>query len=197
MIEKIMKTTFNLNPKVLKLGLSAYNCAAKKHIPKKDYLTIIDFSLPSEKKRLWVIDLTQKKVIFNTLVAHGKNSGLFTAVKFSNRPQSLQSSLGLYLTSSIYFGSHGKSLHLIGLDKGYNDKAFSRRIVMHGASYVSDTFVAHYHRIGRSWGCFALPMNKIGPVITKIKNGSLIFAYADQKKWIESSKFLHCDTKNQ
>jgi hypothetical protein len=144
---------------------------------KNSILTIIDFSFSSNKKRLWVIDLVQNKVLYHTLVAHGKNSGEEFASAFSNKEESYKSSLGFYLTGEIYQGKHGKSLKLDGVEKGVNDKARERAIVIHGADYVNQNFIKNHGRLGRSLGCPALPEELNASIIEKIKNKSVLFIY--------------------
>ncbi|MFT5754240.1 MAG: hypothetical protein ACI924_001469 [Flavobacterium sp.] len=145
-------------------------------------LTIIDFSLSSNTKRLWVIDMDSNEVLFHTLVAHGMNSGQEFATNFSNKSQSYKSSLGFYLTAEIYIGKHGSSLKLDGIEKGINDNARERAIVIHGADYVSEAFAENNGRLGRSQGCPALPSNLTSKIITKIKNKSVLFIYHPSRK---------------
>lgn len=145
-------------------------------------LTIIDFSLSSNQKRLWVIDMDSNEVLFHTLVAHGMNSGQEFATNFSNKSESHQSSLGFYLTAEIYTGKHGSSLKLDGIEKGINDNARERAIVIHGADYVSETFARNNGRLGRSQGCPALPNNLTSKIISKIKNKSVLFIYHPSRK---------------
>jgi len=143
-------------------------------------LTVIDFSLPSTEKRLWCIDLGTGNLLYNTYVAHGKNSGCNFAQQFSNTLNSYQSSLGFYLTADIYFGKHGKSMRLHGLEKGINDKAQERAIVVHGADYVSESFINMQGRLGRSHGCPAIPLEITSEFIERTNNGSLFFIYHPQ-----------------
>ena len=154
-------------------------------------LTVCDFSLSSTQKRLWVIDLNDKKILFNSLVAHGKNTGEEFARKFSNTESSLQSSLGFYVTESTYNGSNGFSLKLHGMDKGFNDRALQRAIVMHGADYVSEDFIKSQRRIGRSWGCPAVPTVLAKPIINTIKDKNVIFIYYPDQNYLSSSVWLN------
>lgn len=154
-------------------------------------ISIVDFSQPSSKKRLFVIDLEKGKVIFNTYVAHGAKSGKEFANHFSNTPESNQSSLGFYETSGTYMGENGYSMRLDGLEPGYNDNANSRSIVMHGAAYVNESLVQSQGYIGRSWGCPAVPEKLHKPIIDKIKNGTCLFIYSPDKNYLNHSRILH------
>jgi hypothetical protein len=153
----------------------------------EDIVTIIDFSLPSTEKRLFILDLKKQEILYHTLVAHGKNTGANMATKFSNNKGSNQSSLGLYRTGESYQGKHGYSLRLDGLEKGFNDNARSRAVVMHSASYVSESFIKRHGRLGRSWGCPALPVELSKEIIDLIKGGSCLYIYADDSNYIENS----------
>ncbi len=149
----------------------------EKGIIKKDILTLIDFSLSANSKRLWVIDLATKTILFQSLVAHGRNTGEEYANSFSNSPQSFKSSIGFYSTGEVYIGKHGVSLRLDGLEKGVNDNARSRGVVMHAADYVSTTFIKNNKRLGRSQGCPAVPINLSRAMIGTIKDKSCLFIY--------------------
>lgn len=157
--------------------------------PKKDILTIIDYSKPSYEKRFFVIDLKNRKLLYNTLVAHGKNSGEIECTHFSNRPRSLQSSPGFYLTAESYTGRQGYSLRLDGLEPGINDKARARAIVIHGADYVCQRYVDEYGYIGKSWGCPALPLEVNKKVIDLIKGGSCLYIHTDNPSYTANSIF--------
>jgi len=190
-IDRLAKNAPGLKRDVLRLALVARDAAAKEGLAKKDeLLTVIDYSLPSTAKRLWVFDVKTGDVLFNELVAHGKNTGDNYARHFSNKDKSLETSLGLFRTAGTYIGGNGYSLKLAGLEPGYNDQAEHRSVVMHGAAYVSEQFAAAHGRIGRSWGCPALSQKIAGKVIDTIKGGSLVFSYYPDQDWLEHSKFV-------
>jgi hypothetical protein len=153
-------------------------------------LTIADFSKPSSQKRLFVIDMERGEILFNTLVAHGRNSGLYYANEFSNKKDSHKSSLGFYLTLDTYIGENGYSLKLKGLEKGFNDNAYDRAIVMHGSDYVNNSFAASNGFLGRSHGCPAVPRKQAKSIINTIKNGSVLFVYSPQEQYLSSSPVL-------
>lgn len=180
----------DLNPKVLELALKAHRKATLQGITRSSLMTVIDYSLPSTQKRLWVFDLDKCKVVYHTHVAHGSGSGEKYSRTFSNRPNSHQSSIGLFVTGSTYNGKHGRSLNLHGLEKGFNSNAFSRRIVIHPARYVGEHAIRSQGRLGRSHGCPALSPQVAGPVINKIKNGVLLFSYYPEPQWLQNSSFL-------
>ncbi len=159
-------------------------------IQKNNILSILDFSLPSGKKRLFVIDLESGELVFHTYAAHGKKSGTNVATEFSNKMNSNKSSLGFYVTGDTYNGKHGTSLRLEGEEKGINDNALARGIVMHSATYVDESVIAQQGFIGRSQGCPALPANIYKDVIEKIKNGSCLFIYSPDKYYTTHSKIL-------
>lgn len=144
---------------------------------KNDILTIVDFGMSSCSKRLWVIDMVSGKILFNSLVAHGKNSGDDYANVFSNKNESFKSSLGFYITGEVYNGKHGMSMKLDGQEKGVNSNARSRSVVMHGADYVSEWFIKSHNRLGRSQGCPAIPMELTSEMINTLKNGSCLYIH--------------------
>jgi hypothetical protein len=177
------------------LSFDVFSAALKGYIKtekirKKNIITIIDFSKPSTDKRCFVIDIDKRKLLYNSLVSHGRNSGDNYATNFSNEPESLKSSLGFYLTAETYSGKHGYSLRLDGLEKNINDNARSREIVIHGADYVSKDFIDKYGRLGRSWGCPALPLEISKEVIDKISNGSCLFIYGSDNSYYKNSSFI-------
>jgi hypothetical protein len=170
--------SIELDTQAFRLAFSGYQELLEKNLLKNDsLLTIVDYSKTSDKERLFIIDIKNRKIVDKSLVAHGQQSGTLLAQKFSNRKQSHMSSLGLFLTSSTYFGKHGYSLRIDGLEKGINDNARERAIVFHGANYVSRNYIGQNGRLGRSFGCPALPYEKNSEIIDRIKNGSCLFIY--------------------
>ena len=165
---------------VLTDALHSYDWA-KTHgtVENPNVLTVVDYSMPSTAKRMWVLDLKTDTVLLNTLVAQGKNTGLNYATHFSNDPSSHETSLGVYTTGmSPYFGKHGRSLKVYGLEKGINNNAYSRAIEIHGAAYVSPTIAEATGRIGRTFGCFGVSQAVIDKVVGYTQGGSVLFAYA-------------------
>jgi hypothetical protein len=172
-------------------GLKGYGILRSQgKLNKDNILSIVDFTLSSSQKRLFVIDLENFKLLFNTYVAHGRNSGKEYARHFSNSPKSHMSSLGFYVTQETYYGEHGLSLKLQGEEKGINDNAESRAIVIHPADYVNESTVKSLGYLGRSYGCPALPEKLATPIIKTIKDGSCFFVYSDSPKYIARSGLL-------
>lgn len=171
-------------------AFEGYQILKEKGMIKKEVLTIIDFSLSSREKRLWIIDMNTNEILFNTLVAHGKNSGTDYAVKFSNKNESYRSSLGFFATGEVYKGKHGLSLKLDGLEKGINDNARKRAVVIHGADYVSKAFIKNHKRLGRSQGCPAVPVEFSKKIIQAIKEKSCLFIYHPTRSYKVSSKLI-------
>ncbi|MEO6549521.1 MAG: murein L,D-transpeptidase catalytic domain family protein [Ferruginibacter sp.] len=159
-------------------------------------ISIVDFSKPSSKKRLFIIDLKNYKVLFNTYVAHGMQSGKEFANDFSNKPESNKSSLGFYETEGTYMGGNGYSLRLQGIEQGINDNANKRDIVMHGADYVDESLIRSRGYIGRSWGCPAVSPRLHKPIIDKIKNGTCLFIFSPDIKYLTHSKILNSRYSN-
>ena len=189
-VQHLGKTAPQLNQNVLKLALTAYSKAKAKGLAKKPVLTVIDYSVPSNKERMWIFDLNNDKLLYNTYVAHGKNSGVLNANHFSNRESSKESSIGTFVTSGTYIGSKGYSLNLKGLEPGVNDHAYQRRIVIHGAWYVEPSFIKSAGRAGLSWGCPAVAKTISKPLINAIKNGSVVFAYYPDQNYLKHSGFV-------
>ena len=159
----------------------------------KNILTVIDFTKPSTEKRLFVIDLKLKKILFISYVAHGRNSGEKYATSFSNREGSFKSSLGFYKTENTYYGKNGYSLVLDGLERGINDKAKERAIVIHGATYADPSTIRSCGRLGRSLGCPALPLAVSKKIIDTIKGGTLLYIHGDDKTYASRSTFIKQD----
>ena len=181
-----------LSRKAFEYACKGYRRLLKKRIiSKQAYLAICDFSQSSNNKRLYLVDMMNNEVVLNTYVAHGRNSGGEFATRFSNKPRSNQSSLGFYVTQNIYYGEHGLSLRVKGLETGYNDKAGKRNIVVHGADYIGDDWLEQNNYMGRSYGCPAIPGEESDYLINTIKNGSCIFIYHPSKKYLEGSKILN------
>ena len=157
-------------------------------------LTIIDFSLSSNLERMWIVDMTKIKVVHYSLVAHGRNSGDEFATSFSNKPSSNQSSLGFYLTDEIYYGRHGMSLYLDGVEPDVNDKARERAIVMHGADYVSRDFIRGYGRLGRSFGCPSIPMENHEEIVSMLSGRSCIYIHYPDEKYLRTSRMFTTET---
>jgi len=187
---QLTKEASDLDPGVLDRALRASSRALDEGLGTKHILTVIDYSVPSTRRRLWVFDLRRKELLFHELVAHGEGSGEKEASSFSNEVGSRASSLGLYRATSTYKGKHGLSLRLVGLEKGFNDRAMERSIVVHGAEYVSEAFANRHGRLGRSWGCPALDQAVAREVIQAIKGGSLLFVYYPDEGWLSASHFL-------
>lgn len=190
--ELLRKKGATLNAGVINKVITTLKCARQFHVLHNNILTIIDYSLPSSEKRLWVFNLNNKKLLFHTYVSHGIKSGTLLTNYFSNKYNSKASSMGIYKTEQAYRGREGLSLRLDGLDKGFNDNASNRAIVMHGGWYVEENFIKKYGRAGRSWGCPSLPVNLTPSIINTIKDNSLFVIYYPSDNWFLKSKFLNC-----
>ena len=178
----------NINNEAFRLAIKGFEkLKGLGRINNLRYLTIADFSKPSTEERLYVIDMMLEQVVIQTLVAHGKNSGTLFANLFSNKNASHQSSLGFYVTGYPYKGKHGNSLELNGVEEGINDQAKNRAIVIHGADYVSTSFIKQQGYIGRSQGCPAVPNNKVASIIEAIQGASCMFIYAPDKDYLKKS----------
>ncbi|MDD3524376.1 MAG: murein L,D-transpeptidase catalytic domain family protein [Candidatus Cloacimonetes bacterium] len=176
-----------LNPDVFRMAMKGYSRVR----PKNDsVISIIDFSMPSIEKRFYLIDLAAKKLLYHTYTSHGVNNGENEALVFSNLENSRQSSLGFYLTAETYEGKHGRSLKLDGLEYGFNNNARRRYIVIHSADYVTEDFIRENGRLGRSWGCPALPPDLTQDIIDKIKEGSLLFIYGNDPEYLKYSRLI-------
>jgi len=176
-----------MQKEVFRMAMTGYSKIA----PKNDSLiSIIDFSRPSTDKRFYLIDLANKTLVYNTYTSHGVNTGEDQAIAFSNKNGSRQSSLGFYLTAETYEGKHGTSLKLDGLERGFNNRARKRYIVIHSADYVTESFIKEHGRLGRSWGCPALPPDLTQDIIKRIKEGSVLFIYSNDDNYLENSKLI-------
>jgi len=181
-----IKTT-GINSEAFELGLNGYyRLIARGELKNKTYLTIADMSLSSNEERLYVIDIKQQKVVYHTLVAHGMKSGDEFATKFSNIESSHQTSLGFYKISETYDGKHGLSIRLDGLEES-NNLARERAVVIHQADYVSEEFIRNNGRLGRSFGCPAIPAENYEEIVNKIKDGSCLFIYYPDQKYLDRS----------
>ncbi|MEY2116451.1 MULTISPECIES: murein L,D-transpeptidase catalytic domain family protein [Rhodanobacter] len=190
--DALSKLAPHANPKVIALALAATECATAQGQPPTDRLAVIDYSKPSTEPRLWVFDLAKRKLLYHELVAHGRNTGENLATAFSNRPESLQSSLGLFRTLGTYDGHNGYSLRMEGLEPGTNDHALERALVIHGAAYVNSAIARQQGRIGRSYGCPAVRNAIARPLIDALKGGQYVFSYYPDARWLGSSPYLKC-----
>lgn len=177
---------------VLSYGVKGYlKLSEEGLVPDGKPLTVIDFTLPSSEKRMWIIDMSNGNIVHFGYVSHGRNSGDLMANKFSNTSSSYMSSLGFYLTAETYQGKHGYSLRLDGLEKGFNDKARDRAIVIHGADYAKEEFISQTGRLGRSLGCPAIPAEIAHDLIDIIKENSLLFIFGNDEQYLSNSKILN------
>jgi L,D-transpeptidase catalytic domain len=188
-LASLLKLAPRLSPQALEVALTALNrLQASGAKVRSDIITVIDYTKPSTERRLWVFDLAHTCVLFEELTAHGRNSGDNRAVRFSNEPNSLMTSLGAFLTGDTYIGKHGLSLRLQGLEKGVNDNSMDRAIVIHAAAYVNDSDTKTKGRIGRSWGCPAVRPEISRALIETVQGGTLVLAYYPDRSWLQNSK---------
>lgn len=188
----LLKHAPGLNKQVLDHALDAIQCAQDQGNRAADRLAVIDFSLPSSEKRLWIFDLKKRQLLLNDFVAHGQKSGDNLATRFSNTNGSHQSSIGLFRSSESYSGKHGYSLRMDGLEPGFNDRARERAIVIHGADYVNPDWIASQGRIGRSQGCPAVRPEISRTVVDALKDGQFVFTWYPDPEWLQGSSFLNC-----
>jgi hypothetical protein len=189
--EQLSLASVGLKQEVFEKAMKGWsNLSAQHKLGKSRLLTIVDLSQSSNSRRLYIIDVEKGQLVFNTYVAHGRNSGEEYARYFSNVPNSYQSSLGFYLTGGTYHGKHGLSLKLKGIEQGINHTAEARAIVLHGAEYVSEAFIKKYGRLGRSQGCPAVSQELSKPIIEKIKEGSCLFIYSPDSKYLKSTRLI-------
>lgn len=185
----------SIDSDLVEMAFSAASCAVRAgSVAKPSTLTVIDYSKPSTARRLWVFDASSRELLYEELVAHGRGTGDNVARRFSNEPETHRSSVGLFVTGEAYHGKNGYSLRLDGLDRGFNDNARARAIVIHGAPYVSGVFASAHGRIGRSWGCPAVGEAVARSLIDRIKGGGLVFAYYPDREWLKTSRYVGgCD----
>ena len=182
-----------LNIEALTQAMKGYNLMMQKNITSgNQVLTIIDYSLPSDSCRFFIIDVGKGSILYKSLVAHGRNSGANYAVSFSNRKGSHKSSIGFFVTGETYIGKHGLSLRLNGLERNINDNAMDRAIVIHAASYVNEEFVKRYGRLGRSYGCPALPKENYENIVNTIKDKTCVFIYYPDREYLAESEIINC-----
>ncbi|QLF94076.1 murein L,D-transpeptidase catalytic domain family protein [Pseudomonas sp. ABC1] len=195
LVDTLAKTAPTLNRQVLTHAVAAMQCAVNNGATPARRLAVIDFSLPSSERRLWIFDLQKKKLLLKDLVAHGQKSGDNLATRFSNRVGSHQSSIGLFRTAESYSGKHGYSLRMDGLEPGINDRARERAIVVHAADYVNPAWIASQGRIGRSQGCPAVRPEVARMVVDSLKGGQFMFSWYPDQQWLQSSLYLNCEAK--
>ncbi len=195
LVDALARSAPGIDSKVLGKAVSAMQCATANGMDPAARLAVIDFSRPSSEPRLWIFDLRSRTLILEELVAHGQNSGENFATSFSNIVGSYQSSLGLFRTQESYFGRHGYSLRMDGLEPGINDKARERAIVIHAADYVDPAWVDRQGRIGRSQGCPAVRPEVAKTVVDSLKGGQFMFSYFPDPEWLASSAYLNCEPR--
>lgn len=183
----------HMNPVVISKIMTTLKCAEEQNTSHNHILTVIDYSLPSNEKRLWVFDLSENRMLYHTHVSHGIASGHLFTEQFSNKYNSKASSIGVYRTDDSYYGRHGLSVRLTGLEPGFNDHASGRSVVIHSAWYMNENFIKKYGRPGRSWGCPAISREMKEPVINAIKNNALLVVYYPGEEWVSKSRYLNCN----
>lgn len=195
LLDRLAQAAPGIDRRVLSLATRAVSCTMRQPgaDPRPSTLSVIDFSKPSTQPRLWVFDLASQRLLFEELVAHGRNTGHNMATKFSNRSGSHMSSLGVFRTAESYVGANGYSLRLDGLEPGFNDLARERAIVIHGAPYVAPDIARTQGRLGRSLGCPAVRPAVARELIDRIRGGSVVFAYYPDSDWLQRSRLLDGD----
>ena len=191
-VDSLSRVAPTLDVQVLTHAVAAMQCAVNNGAAPAQRLAVIDFSLPSSMRRLWIFDLKQRRLLLKDFVAHGMKSGENHATQFSNVMGSHQSSIGLFRTAESYSGKHGYSLRMDGLEPGVNDLARERAIVIHPADYVNPAWIATQGRIGRSQGCPAVRPEVARMVVDSLKGGQFMFSWYPDRKWLQSSAYLNC-----
>ncbi|MCQ4257957.1 murein L,D-transpeptidase catalytic domain family protein [Stutzerimonas stutzeri] len=192
-VESLSRVAPTLDVQVLTHAVAAMQCAVNNGAAPAQRLAVIDFSLPSSERRLWIFDLKQRRLLLEEFVAHGMKSGENLATRFSNVLGSHQSSIGLFRTAESYSGKHGYSLRMDGLEPGVNDLARERAIVIHPADYVNPAWIATQGRIGRSQGCPAVRPEVARMVVDSLKGGQFMFSWYPDQEWLQSSAYLNCE----
>jgi len=188
---KVSLLSKTINSKALRLALKGYTTIQDSSPQKEKFLAIVDFSISSTKKRFYLISMKDSTLVHTDYVAHGKHSGDVYANSFSNKEHSLKTSLGFYKIAESYIGKHGLTLRLDGLDRGYNDNARTRAVVMHAAEYAKPTIIKSIGRLGKSFGCPALPPDGFALIVAKIKKNAILFHYYPDDKYLKNSVWLH------
>ncbi|MGK9066278.1 murein L,D-transpeptidase catalytic domain family protein [Stutzerimonas chloritidismutans] len=191
-VDRLARVAPSLDRQVLTHAVAAMQCAVNNGATPAQRLAVIDFSLPSSQRRLWIFDLQGTRLLLKDFVAHGMKSGENLATRFSNVVGSHQSSLGLFRTAESYSGKHGYSLRMDGLEPGVNDRARERAIVIHPAAYVNPAWIATQGRIGRSQGCPAVRPEVARMVVDSLKGGQFMFSWYPDRQWLQSSAYLNC-----
>ena len=192
LLDSLSRAAPGLNKEALRHAVAAMQCAVNNGAQPAQRLAVIDYSLPSTARRLWIFDLKRQRVLLRDFVAHGRQSGENLATRFSNSEGSHQSSLGLFRTAESYQGKHGYSLRMDGLEPGINDRARERAIVIHSASYVDPRLVRSQGRIGRSLGCPAVRPEVGRMVVDQLKGGQFMFSWYPDRRWLQNSAYLNC-----
>ena len=195
LISRLADQAPDLDPQVLTAAVSAMECAVAGGVDPAERLAVIDFSLPSTEQRLWIFDLLEQRLVLQDLVAHGQGSGDNLASRFSNIEGSHQSSIGLFRTQESYFGRHGYSLRMDGLEPGFNDLARQRAIVIHSADYVDPSWISRHGRIGRSHGCPAVRPEVGDMVVDSLKGGQFMFSWYPDDHWLATSELINCPNR--
>ncbi|MDQ3056985.1 MAG: murein L,D-transpeptidase catalytic domain family protein [Pseudomonadota bacterium] len=197
LVQRLHRLAPDADPGVIALAVESRACALKSgNVHGGSRMAVIDYTRPSTQKRMWVFDLDRSQLLYSEHVAHGRGSGENYATSFSNRDSSYQTSLGLFSTNETYVGGNGYSLRMDGLEPGINDNARDRLIVMHGAPYVDPGQAQRQGRLGRSFGCPAVRPQVARQVIDTLKQGQMLFAYADEATWLSGSRWFGCSGRN-
>lgn len=166
----------NLRPEVRGRALAAMS----RHIGRikcRDVIGICDFDAASSTPRFHLLDVASGRMQ-SLLVAHGRGSDPAHTgwlKRFSNEMGSAASSSGAFVTAEEYYGNHGRSRRIDGLD-ATNNNARGRAVVIHGAWYAEREMIAQHGKLGRSEGCFAFGESDLAMVMQRLGPGRLIYA---------------------